>query len=293
MPLLAFKRLDRTPDGFGLQHPRWRYGAAMLLPLLIAWAAILWAMTFPRFDVQAAISEVGSYALFVGVFCWIGWFRKPQGGRRALLMMLVWACTSILVALLTKYNLRRHMLDAGVGNAGYLYFGLLFLIPVTLLLQLVRRDRQLQANGFSFHALGEQITSGVLVGGVISLHFITTIRFSGITGVSLKPLPYLAWSLGYELFQSLGEELFFRGVMLRTLQQIYKLNFWQAMGLTTVANLSIFLIKTSWHSPIDLAGLIMYLTMISVSSCLQFRHFQSIIPGYVTNVCFSMFAVIR
>ena len=293
MSLLAFEHVDGPPPRHLLQRPRWRYGLAMLVPMIIAWAAILWAMTFRTQEFQAIISEVGSYAIFVGVFCWIAWYRQPHGWRRALIITAVWAGISILVALLTKRHLEAHFLSAGTGAAPHLYWGLLFLIPVWLTLQLARHDSRIQANGCSMRALGLQITSGVLAGGIISFHFITTIRFSGITAVSLKPLPYVSWTLGYELFQSLAEELFFRGVLLRSLQQIYKLNFWQAMALTTLANLSIFLIKTSWHDPMNLAGLILYLGMLSVANCLQFRYFQSILPGYVTNICFSVFGVIR
>ncbi len=293
MSLLAFEHVDRPPPRHLLQRPRWRYGLALLVPLLIAWPAILWAMTFPTYEFQAIISEVGSYAVFVGVFCWIAWYRQPHGGRRALIMTAVWASSSILVAMLTKRNSTVHFLSAGVGNAPYLYWGLLFIIPVWLTLWIARRDGRFQANGFSPRALGLQITSGVLAGGIISFHFITTIRFSGITAISLKPWPYMGWTLGFELFQSLAEELFFRGVLLRSLQQIYKLNFWQAMAITTIANISIFLIKTSWQNPVNTAGLILYLGMSSVACCLQYRYFQSIIPGYVTNIFFSMFAVIR
>ncbi|MBA3468491.1 MAG: CPBP family intramembrane metalloprotease [Herpetosiphonaceae bacterium] len=293
MSLLAFEHVDHPPSRHLLQRPRWRYGLALLVPLLIAWPALLWAQTLPTQEFQAIVSEVGSYAVFVGVFCWIAWYRQPHGGRRALIMVAVWASISILVALLTKRHLTVHFLSAGVADSPQLYWGLLFIIPVWLTLGLGRHDQRFQANGFQMRSLGLQIISGVLAGGIISFHFITTIRFSGITNISLKPWPYMTWTLGYELFQSLAEELFFRGVLLRSLQQIYKLNFWQAMAITTVANMSIFLIKASWQSPINLAGLIMYLGMYSVACCLQFRYFQSILPGYITNIFFSMFAVIR
>ena len=106
-------------------------------------------------------------------------------------------------------------------------------------------------------------------------------------------MPYMVWSLSYELFQSLAEELFFRGVMLRALQQIYKLDFWVAMSITTAANLSIFLIKTQWQSPLELAGVFLYLTMLSVTACLLYRRFQSVLPGFICNLFFSLVSVVR
>lgn len=293
MSLLAFEHVDREKRGSLWSRPRWRYGAAMLIPLLVAWPAILWGMTFPTQEYQAIISEVSTYVVFVGVFCWMAWFRQPRGGIQAIAMATLWLLGSLLVNGLTKRGQTRHALSAGLGDHPMLLWGLIFLIPVGALLLSARRDPALARAGFSQRSLGWQVGAGLIAGGIIGLHFLTTIRFSGITGITAKPMPYMVWSLCYELFQSLAEELFFRGVMLRALQQIYQLDFWAAMTITTAANLSIFLIKTQWQNPLELAGVILYLTMLSVTACLLYRRFQSVLPGFICNLLFSLISVVR
>ena len=293
MSLLAFEHEDRAVRGSLWHRPRWRYGAAMVLPLLAAWAATLWALSFYDQAYQSMITELGVYVVFVGVFCWMAWFRQHGGGRKALAIMVIWAGASIAVNLLTKYGQTEHALAAGVAGHAKLYWGLLFALPVVAVFGLARRDPLLQQAGFSRRRLNWQIWSGIVAGGIIGIHFITTIRFSGLTSITIKPAPYLAFSFGYEAFQSLSEELFFRGVMMRGLQQVYKLNVWAATAITIAANLSIFLIKTQWQSPLQLAGLLLYITMMSVTACLLYRRFQSIIPGFVSNLVFSMISVIR
>jgi membrane protease YdiL (CAAX protease family) len=293
MSLLAFEHVDREKRGSLWSRPRWRYGAAMLVPLLLALPGIRWAMTFPTQDYQALITETSTYVVFVGVFCWVAWFRRPYGGIQAITMAGLWLLASLLVNFLTKRGQVRHTLSAGLGNHPMLFWGLIFLIPVAALLLTARRDPALQRAGFSQRAIGWQIGAGLVAGAIIGLHFLTTIRFSGITGISAKPMPYVLWSLCYELYQSLAEELFFRGVMLRALQQIYKLDFWAAMSITTVANMSIFLIKTQWQSPLELAGVFLYLSMLSVTACLLYRRFQSVLPGFISNLLFSLLSVVR
>lgn len=292
MSLLAFRYLETAQDRV-FRRPRWRYGAAVVASLLVAWAMILWSMTFATFESQSTISELGSYVLFVGAFAWLTWFRYSGKVARSLVLMGIWALASLAVNRLTKHGLPGHFLAAGVAGEPRLYLGLLFVIPPVLLLWRARDDAALQTHGFAQRHLGLQVVAGLLAGAIISLHFFTTIKFSGVLGINPKPLPYLAWSFGYECFQSLSEELFFRGVVLRGLQQIFMLNFWPAMALTTALNLSIFLIKSVWQTPLELAGLVVYLTMISVAACILFRRFQSVIPGWIANVVFSLFAVIR
>ncbi|GAA5530614.1 CPBP family glutamic-type intramembrane protease [Herpetosiphon gulosus] len=292
MSLLAFHQLE-SPEHPLLQRPPWRYGLAIVLTMLCALAMILWGTTFTSQATQGVVTEVGSWVVFTGVFCWLAWFRQPQAKRRTILVFGLWAAAAITVNLAAKHGLNQHFLALGLADSPRLYWAGLFFIPPILLFWYAQRDQQLQNHGLHLRKWPDQVLIGLLAGIFISLHFFSTIRFSGIVGLSIKPWQYMFWSLGYEVFQSLGEELFFRGVLLRSLQNVYKLNFWQATAITTVANLSIYLIRSQWQNPIQLAGVVIYLSMISIAASLLFRRYQSVVPGYLCNIVFSFSAILR
>ncbi|MBM7842193.1 type II CAAX prenyl endopeptidase Rce1 family protein [Herpetosiphon giganteus] len=292
MSLLAFHQLE-TPERRLLQRPPWRYGLTIGLTLLGAAAMILWGATFEGQVAQGIVTEVGSWVLFTTVFCGLAWFRQPRAKRRTAVLFGFWAAVAIVVNAAAKHGLNQHFLAAGLGDSPRLYWAGLFFIPPTLLLWYSQRDQQMQQHGLHLRKWRDQVLLGLLAGVFIALHFLSTVRFSGIVGLSIKPLQYMFWSLGFEVFQSLGEELFFRGVLLRSLQTIYKLNFWLATAVTTVANLSIYLIRSQWQNPIQMVGVVIYLSMMSIAASLLFRRYQSVVPGYLCNIVFSFSAILR
>ncbi len=294
MALLAFSRSDLTQTPRSLREsPRRRYALVIVLTLALALFLTRWSTTLPTFAAQTVASELGSWVLFMLVFLGVAWWREEGQQWRVWASGLLWVSACLSVAWLAKRGLVRHFLSEGVADQPRLYWGLLLVLPVGVFWWQVRRYARLRRYGASLRWWQWQIAAGVLFGMLVSLHFFTTVRFSGAVALRLQPWPYIGWSLAYELYQSLGEEAFFRGVLFRALQHVYQLNFWQATLITTLANISVFAIKLSWSNPINAVGVILYTAIVAVGNCFLYRRYQSIMPGWIANVFFGTLAIFR
>lgn len=293
MPLLSFEPLSAPPARTWWDRPRVRYGAALILGLCLMWAAAFASLVLRTQDWQSFVTELGTYATGVALFSAAVWRRRPRGAERALALFVIWAATSLAVNMLTKLGLELHMLSTPAATDPRSAWGLLFALPPLALLYLARNDEDLQRAGLRLDNFGGMVFVGVLFGALMGLHLLTTVRFSGVTELSVKPWPYMLWSFGYELYQSLAEELFFRGLMMRALQQVFKLNFWPSLLLMTVANVSIYVIKTSWRSPLNFAGLMIYLSLSAITTAFLYRRFNSIVPCWACNMTFSLLSTLR
>jgi len=140
-----------------LQRPPWRYGLAIGLTMLCALAMILWGTTFTSQATQGVVTEVGSWVVFTGVFCWLAWFRQPHAKRRAILTFGLWAAVAITVNLAAKHGLNQHFLALGLANSPRLYWAGLFFIPPILLFWHAQRDQQLQNHGLHLRKWPDQL----------------------------------------------------------------------------------------------------------------------------------------
>lgn len=292
MSLLAFERADQSAHAERRPRLSRSAGAGIAGCLLATWAVSLLVRT-THFEVSSIAQELSSYVLYVGLWGWLSWHNRPHRLRNTLVVLALWAATSVLVGRLTKSGLTAHFLETDAATQPRLYWGLLFWVPVVIMWIWSRRDVVLRVGGLSLRNWSWQLITALCTATVISVHFITSIHFSGVAKLSLKPAPYMAWMFGYEAYQSLAEELFFRGVVMRFLLVRYSLNLWQATALTTLLNLSLFLLRTNWHQPLLLIGLVVYLSLISGAACVLYWRFQSVVPGWLTNVAVSLVTVLR
>ena len=110
---------------------------------------------------------------------------------------------------------------------------------------------------------------------------------------SLKPLPYLTWQLSYELgLRSLGQELFFRGLVFNHLYKARQWSFWTAAFLASLLNLSIYLGVWGRSNPIIMAGMLFYIFIMAVINAALYRWSDSIISPVVSSAVFNLLIVL-
>ena len=291
MALLVFQAQH---DQIKAQHIRRNYALVLISSMILIWATTWLGIRIARFDLQSLVTETIVYGWMACIWLWIAWGRQRQAALRYTLFHgLLWICTSVGVIWLTKRGLSAHFLSSGVAEQPRLWWGLMYSVPPAFFLIHVWKHPLVQRHGIHGRELEWQIGTGLLVGVLLWVHMFTTIQFSGVVQLSLKPLPYLIWTLGFEFYQSWAEEVFFRGLMFRALRSVFQINTWAAIAITIVANVSIFLLKTSWRSPLEASGLLIYLSLLVLINCLLFQRFQSILPGFIVNLLFSLASIIR
>ena len=293
MSLLAFQPVENPQSLRLLDRPRWRYALALVLGFASIVLGTLVSEQTNYFALKSTLAEVFNFAIPVGIFCWIAWYREQHALRRAIVITLIWILTSCAVNILTKQTATVHFLTDGSATSWRLLGGTLFVVPPLMILLYSRNSNAMAIHGIHWTNIRWQLGLGLLVGAVIALHFLSTVRFSGVATLSLKPMPYVIWTIGYECTQSFAEEAFYRGLVYRSLQNVYKLNAWQATGVTLIANIMPYLLKADWRTPLELIGVIIYLLMIAAAGCILFRRYQSIMPGVIVNIVFSLASLLR
>jgi hypothetical protein len=250
---------------------------------------------------RSFVSEALSLCLYGAIAVWYSLRRRPgtQKRRITLLVYLVSLAVMATVDLITKQGLTGPLVDSPRANEPILWAGALMLVFVPALAWLAwRYPVDMSRIGFSLR-LSRQILmrfalAGLGMGLLIGLHFWLTIRSAGLS-LSLKPWPYMAWQVFYELGpQSLTEELFMRGVVFNELYFTRNWGFWTAALAAASLELFSLLAKQNYGTNALLfVGMMFYTIVRSVASAGLFRWSRSIVPGYVTNVTFGIISMFR
>lgn len=157
-----------------------------------------------------------------------------------------------------------------------------------------RYPREVKAVGLDLSRPELKVLYGLLAGGMVGGHFIFTASFSKMLSFSLKPSPYLTWQLFYELgLRSLGQELFFRGLVFNYLYRARQWGFWAAALLASLLNLSIYLGVWGRGNPVITAGMLFYIFIMAVINAALYRWSDSIISPVVSSTVFHMLIVLR
>lgn len=291
MSLLAIRRNDDPALHRAMQQRRRSETGLILGVLLVALACTIAGQQIARKDFSSLVTELGTFAAPITLFVWLGMRGVPSRGRSTLAMAFASVGAILVVDLTTKWQLYDSFLRNDLSGRPVMAFGLVFCVPSALLIGLAARHEPLQRYGLILRNWRRQVLGGLLLGAVCVLHFMVTLTFSNILQFSARPPLYLVWTFGFELMQSLGEEVLFRGLLFRMLIRDYDWDTWQSAGVSTLANVLFYIVK--YQDPVALAGVAIYISIVSVCSCILFRRYGSILPGYLVNMSFSIAAIFR
>ncbi|RMF26258.1 MAG: hypothetical protein D6759_19925, partial [Chloroflexi bacterium] len=149
--------------------------------------------------------------------------------------------------------------------------------------------------GLDFRHWRTQLPVGASVGLLIGTHLLAVITLSKLGSPSWKPWPYFFWQTCYEIGpQSLPEELFLRGVVFNELYFSRGFGFWMAAFLTAGLEAATVLVKHHFSTdPLIIVGAAFYSLVAAFAASALFRWSRSILPGYASNVVFSLMSVLR
>ena len=243
---------------------------------------------------ESTIIEAISFCLFYAVVTWYS-LRFREEARWVALGVYAWV---LLNNLLFNYLTRAGLPGPLHGNqrmaSPALYFSAVLMLNWIALGWVIHRyPREAKAVGLDFSRPGLKVLYGLLAGGMVGGHFIFTASFSKMLSFSLKPLPYLTWQLSYELgLRSLGQELFFRGLVFNHLYKARQWSFWTAAFLASLLNLSIYLGVWGRSNPIIMAGMLFYIFIMAVINAALYRWSDSIISPVVSSAVFNLLIVL-
>jgi hypothetical protein len=249
---------------------------------------------------RSFLAEALSLCLYAAVAVWYALRYQPGTARRtAFLVYLVGLVIMGLVNLITKSGLTELLVDSSRANETILLAGALMLLFLPALTWVARRypidtDRIGLSLTHPFSRLRSHLFVGLGVGLLIGFHFWLTAKTAELD-LSLKPWPYMIWQFCYEAGpQSLTEELFMRGVVFNEFYFGRNWNFWKAALTASSLELLSLLVKQDYTADVlVIAGVVFYTVVASVASAGLFRWSRSLLPGYVSNVAFSMVSVFR
>ncbi len=278
---------------------------------------------------RSFLAEALSLCLYAAVAVWYGLrapgsrqevaTKLPGAWRVALGVYLIGLAIMGTVDWLTKRGLSSLLVNSSRADDPILFAGVLMLGFIPLFVWVVWRYptqmRRMRLGLLPGHAARPGLSGslavdtetggstwrwskgvgvGLLVGLLIGSHFWLTTRSAGMT-LNVKPWPYVAWQLFYELGpQSLPEELFMRGVVFNELYFERGKNFWLAALAACSLELLSLLVKQDYSADlIIIVGVVFYTVVSSVASAWLFRWSRSIVPGYISNVTFGVASMFR
>lgn len=258
---------------------------------------------------RSFLAEALSLCLYMAVAVWYGLRLpilmgdardRPGAARQApLAVYLVGLSIMGLVDFSTKRDLNVLLIDSPRANEPILWAGAAMLSFILLLGWMAwRYPIEMRRVGLGLVRpllrLSGYILAGLGIGLLISLHFWLTAKCAGME-LEAKPWPYMAWQFFYEVGpQSLPEELFMRGVVFNELHFNRDWNFWPAALAAAGLELLSLLVKQDYSTGLPiLVGVVFYTVMNSVASAGLFRWSRNVLPGYVSNVVFSVVSMFR
>ncbi len=273
----------------------------MLLGIMVAALMITIAERFVKrsafepIALAAFISELGSLCVFLSVPIWFALFRPL--GRKAVryagAVYLLSAAVMALVDFTTKVGLREELHKSPRVDSPVLLIGLVMFLPALGIFYVARKFPVASGRiGLDLRRLRkEDVIVGLIAGALLGLHLLV---MASILGRSLRLLShfYLVWIIAYEIgFQSLAEELFFRGFVFNYLHNYMGWGMWRSAFVSGVANVVVYLVKYQWGglTVYALATLFYVLTM-ALGNALIFRWRNNVISCWVSNVVFSLMA---
>jgi hypothetical protein len=245
----------------------------------------------------AFLTEALTSCMYAAVAVWYAMrYRRGTAWRAALMVYFAGLVIMGAVVFITKQGLSTPLVDSPRAGDSILWVGLLMVAFGPLLGWIAWRYPDMRRVGlgvvYSRSRLGWYALVGLAVGLLIALHFWLTARAAGIE-LDVKPWPYMAWQLFYEIGpKSLTEELFMRGVVFNELYFGREWNFWAAALMVSSLEVMALLVRQDFSSNLILVvGAVFYVVVSGVASAGLFRWSRSVIPGYVSNVTVSVVSI--
>jgi hypothetical protein len=249
---------------------------------------------------RSFLTEGLSLCLYAAVAVWYAMRRQPKRAwRLALAVYIAGLLIMGLVHIAAKRGLSVPLVESERASEPRLLIGVLMLLFLPLLGSVARwYPIEMSRIGFSFpnsqRRLFLFISAGLGVGVLIGLHFWLTARVAGMN-LEVKPWPYMAWQVFYELGpESLTEELFMRGVIFNELFFGREWGFLSAALATSSLELLSALARQDYALDfLVVVGVVFYTIVGGVASAGLFRWSRSVIPGYANKFVLGMITVLR
>ncbi len=291
-----FVRKDWTTVTQEMERDRRRITIVGAVVMILATAGVLVTLS-QRMDkgLESFISEALSLGLFLAVPVWYALRHRADGLRKAVAVYLLFLVVMLINDWVIKRGLDSELVNSALANDPLLYVSISMLLIWLIPLWLIRaHPAQAHSIGLASRRAGRQILHGSLGAIILILHLWTTLRYSGLS-LSLKPLPYVVFTLCYEVTaQSLSEELFFRGFLFNYYHCVSRGRLWRTAILVSLLNALFHAVKFRTPSnPYELFGSAFYAFVMAMINAILYRRWGGILPGLVLNVLFSMGLLLR
>ncbi|RMF36215.1 MAG: hypothetical protein D6759_03870 [Chloroflexi bacterium] len=281
-----------------LRQARRRITGMILLVavLAIAGVGIVDRIGWP-IAITSIVAEAFSLCLYLAAAIWYGLHHRPRQARRWTLFTYATGLGVMIGSdLLTKSGLQELLVQSSrASSPRLLWGGMMLLFWGIVVLAVKRKPDAMRRVGLDFRHWRTQGPVGATVGLLIGSHLLAVITLSGLGSPSWKPWPYFFWQACYEIGpQSLPEELFLRGVVFNELYFSRGLGFWTSACLTAGLEAATVLVKQNFSAdPLVIVGAAFYSLTAAFAASALFRWSRSILPGYASNVVFSLMSVLR
>ncbi len=168
------------------------------------------------------------------------------------------------------------------------YFSVLYLTSYLIIVSTLKHNPCVASELLlSGEKLKVNIFIGLGVGFMFCLHLFFSVKFSGgFYFVFPPPENFIYWLLYGVSLNSLGEELFFRGLLFKEFVK-YGAGFWVSAISSSLFFASRYLASPdALLNPTVTLGLFFYLIAGGIISCFLVDKTKSLIPSIVLNVCF-------
>lgn len=262
--------------------------------LVLVMVLIVKALPLPGAATIVLIQAV-SFCLFYAVVVWYALRHRPDGVKAALGMYLGSVSISVIAGSLALGHLevpfRSDLSVPWTVPIGIVLFPLNWLLLRTIATE---HPREFEMLGLRFPRSRWFLAFGILGGSLLSVHFFFTGALAELFTPGWKPWPVMFWQLSLIVgLRSLGEELFFRGLIFHQLYRIRQGDFWVVSGVVALGNVLPY-IGIGWQGdPMLLAVFLFYVIALAVVNGLLYRISDSILPGVVSSVIFYFLVILH
>jgi hypothetical protein len=258
---------------------------SVLAVLLLSLADIPWPW-------QDLLRSIASFSVFCILPLWHV-YRQQNHARRLILLTSVLFLAIAAIGSLTR-PVPMQMAAAGARSPWPVGLSVLVLATSWLILAWSYRAFPSRMRQLGITPVGWilNLILGAAVGGILGFHLLLSADFlPGSKSLQMPAWPVAIWIICYYAgFQSMAEELLFRGLSLPILSEGLRHPFWKAAVYITFLNLLIYLvwIQYSWYAGIWF-WLVAYRTILYLANAFLRQRQKSVLAGLTASVVFHLF----
>jgi hypothetical protein len=244
---------------------------------------------------ESVLLYAATYCLYYGVALWYALRRQPGGTGVAVGAYVAAVSIVVIVAYLAWVPLEgpfdAHRPRPSISAILATLLGLNWIL---LRVALNENTEELAALGVRLGLLKSHLLHAVLGGCFVGGYFFFAGIFSGMFGFSWHGWSAVLWTVCLAAgLRSLGEEMFFRGVVFDHIYWMRQGGFWSASLLAAFLNMTVYLVLGLNDDPATLVLTLLSVGILAIVNAFLYRISQSIVPGIISSVLFFTLITLR